>query len=365
MTNHSEEMPQDPQANDGRAEVMSGEEGSTEIAPSAAFAMTKGEIESQLDAAHKYPRSIARFLKDSVSVATVSVEVAESCLYALPRGKNKDGTVKVVAGPSVRLAEILASSYGNLHIATRVLAAEAKEIVAQGVVWDLEKNLKVCIETRRKITNKNGFRFNDDMINVTGEAAASIAYRNAVFRVVPRGLVDSIYATVRETAVGNAKTLGTRRASVVMHLQKMGVPIDRIFARVQVAGVEDINLEELEILIGLGTAVRTNSQTIDDAFPPVDDTAKRSKGLEDDLKKPDLRVVGDSELLKLKVERVAHDADGVVKEPTADAKPVAKPEPKAEAKPPTEKKKPADGVDDAAAEAALAGKVTREPGQEG
>lgn len=224
--------------------------------------ITRSEVEAQLDAAHKHKRSVKAFLNEALTLATLTRQVAESCIYAIPR----DG--KTVAGPSVRLAEIVASAYGNLHIGTRIIDIEEKEIVAQGVAWDLEKNNRITVETRRRITGKTGRRFSDDMITVTGNAAASIALRNAIFRVVPRAYVDSIYAKVREVAVGDAKTLDARRKEVVERLAKIGVPPDRVFGKLG-KRIEDIGLDEVELLIGWGTAIKNGDQQIDDLFPPV------------------------------------------------------------------------------------------------
>lgn len=229
----------------------------------AVAVLNRSEVEAQLDAAHRYPRSVSVFLKEAMSLATLSREVAESCLYAVPRSG------KMVAGPSVRLAEICASAYGNLHIGARVIDIEEKEIVAQGVAWDLQKNLRVTVEVRRRIVGKSGSRFNDDMITVTGNAAMSIALRNAIFRVVPRAYVDHIYTQVKQVSVGDAKTLAARRSDVVARLGKMGVPTDRVFAKLGKASIEDVALDDLEILIGLGTAIKDGSMTIDAAFPPV------------------------------------------------------------------------------------------------
>ncbi len=246
----------------------------------AVAVINRSEVEAQLDAAHRYPRSVKRFMEEALSLATLTQPVAESCIYAVPRGG------KTISGPSVRLAEICASAYGNLHIASRVLDAEEKEIVAQGVAWDLEKNLRVTVETRRRITNKQGRRFEDDMITVTGAAAGSIALRNAIFRVVPRAYVDTIYARVREVAVGNAATLVQRRGEVVQRLQKMGVPVERIFARVGTKAIDDVGLEELEVLIGLGTAIKNKEASIDDAFPAIDTAPSKAKDLEAALDAP-------------------------------------------------------------------------------
>ena len=245
----------------------------TRVESSAVAILNRSEVESQLDAAHRYPRSVKKFLGEALTLATLSREVAESCIYALPRAG------KTIAGPSVRLAEIVASAYGNLHVAARVLDAEDKEIVAQGVAWDLEKNLRVTVETRRRITKKNGQRFDDDMITVAGAAAGSIALRNAIFRVVPRAYVDTLYAKIKEVAVGNASTLAARRADVVARLQKIGVPIERIFARVGKVAIEDVGLDELETLIGLGTAIKSGGQQIDQAFPAPDAAPAKAAAL--------------------------------------------------------------------------------------
>jgi hypothetical protein len=229
----------------------------------AIAAITRSEVESQITAAHKYPRSIARFLKDARTLATITQDVAESCIYSIPR----DG--KLIAGPSVRLAELCASAYGNLHVAARVLDPEARDIGAQGVAWDLERNLRVTVETRRRIVGRNGKRYNDDLIILTGNAAASIALRNAIFRVIPRSYVQLIYDAARKVSVGDAKTLDARRTEIADRLQKIGVPFERVLAKLGKTGIEDIGLEDLEVLIGLGSAIKNGEAQIDDLFPPA------------------------------------------------------------------------------------------------
>lgn len=224
-------------------------------------AITRSEVAMQLDSAHRWPRSISRFLQEARSLATISVEVAESCMYSVPRGG------KMITGPSVRLAEMVASSWGNLHVGARVIDATETEVIAQAVAWDLQKNTRVTIEAQRSILDRNGRRFNDDMIRVTGMAAISIALRNAVFRIVPRAYVDTVYAHARAVAVGDAKTLVSRRDDVLGRLGKLGATPDRVLARLGVAGINDISLEHLETLIGLGTAIKGGDLPLDEAFP--------------------------------------------------------------------------------------------------
>lgn len=232
-----------------------------QVAGGAIGAITRSEVEAQLDAAHKYKRSATKFLHEAKTLATLTQEVAESCMYSLPRGG------KPITGPSVRLAEIVASAYGNLQFGARVIDTEEKEIVAQGVCWDMERNNRCTIETRRRITDSRGNRYKDDMITVTGNAAASIALRNAIFRVVPRAYVDVIYEAARKTAIGDAKSFGARREEILSRLMKMGATKERVLLRLGKAGVEDITMEDAETLIGLGTAIKNGDIPLDEAFP--------------------------------------------------------------------------------------------------
>lgn len=227
----------------------------------AIAAITKTEVEAQLDSAHKYPRSINRFRQEALSMATVSEEVAQSCIYSLPRGG------KPITGPSVRLAEICASAWGNIHVGARPVEVGETEVTSQGVAWDLQKNFRVTVESKRRITGKNGTRFNEDMIIMTQNAANSIALRNAIFRVIPRAYVDQIYAKVREVAIGNAATLAGKRATVLEKLAKMGADQARVLNALGKAGVDDIGIEELETLIGYGTAIKEGTRTVDEVFP--------------------------------------------------------------------------------------------------
>lgn len=242
-------------------ERIEGENQIVHVTSSAAGEIVRSEVEAQLDAAHRYPRSITKFLNDARTMATIDRNVAESCMYALPR----DG--KTISGPSVRLAEICSSSYGNLQVAARVVGEDGNEIVAQGAAWDMQTNLRATIEVRRRITNKNGRRYSDDMVTMTGNAAASIALRNAIFRVIPRAYVDVVFAAAKRTAVGDAKSLAARRDELLGRLAKMGISKDRVLLKLGRDGVAEINLSDLETLIGLGTAIHDGSITLDEAFP--------------------------------------------------------------------------------------------------
>ncbi|MFY7853697.1 MAG: hypothetical protein ACOVQ6_18165 [Brevundimonas sp.] len=241
----------------------------------------RAQVDVQISTAKKYPRVLSKVKQAMLSFATLDVETASSCFFTLPARKGGDG--KPIQGPSVRMAEIALSTYGNIRAGARVVADDGKMLTIQGVCHDLESNTCVTVETRRRVTTKDGRRFSDDMVVMTGNAGCSIALRNAVFRVVPLALVKPIYEAAKKTAIGDAKTLAERRGKAIEHFTKMGVSKEKVFAVLGVKGMDDVGLEHLEILLGYANAIKEGDTSVDEVFNPKPE-APIGAGLGDALK---------------------------------------------------------------------------------
>lgn len=213
-------------------------------------AITAAEVNQQVATAKAYPRSVAKFLKSATELVQQSREVAEKCFYALER-TNEDGTKKFIVGQSIRFAEIVATGWQHLRRGSRIIAVEEKFVVAQGVCYDAENNTSASVEVRRRITNRHGKRYSDDMIILTCNAACAIAERNAVFKIVPMALLTPVVNAARQTARGDVKTLPARRQAAMERFAEFKLTPAQVCEYVGVKGVEDIGLDELEILIGL------------------------------------------------------------------------------------------------------------------
>lgn len=218
-------------------------------------------IDIQIATARKYPRSITTFVRTATELATFTPETAAACLYALPRGG------KPIEGPSVRLAEICAQAWGNLRIQARVVDHDARFVTARGEAWDVEKNVAIGFEVRRRITNSKGETYSDDMIVVTGNAAASIALRNAIFKIIPTPIWKPMYDKVRQVIAGNVETFAARRDEMLKMFAVMGVTEARLLAALELKGKADLTLDHMVVLAGLYTALKDGDTTLEEAFP--------------------------------------------------------------------------------------------------
>lgn len=231
--------------------------------------LNKSEIDMQVATAHKFPRSIKRFRQEALQMVTLNESVAESCIYAIPRGD------KTIEGPSARFAEVIASAWCNCRAGARVVSDVGDFITAQGVFHDLERNVAITYEVQRSITDKRGRRFNADMIGVTGNAASSIALRNAILKGVPKAFWDDMYQAARAVVMGDFSTLANRRAEALKALVAFGVTQEQVFAKLGVEGTSDITLDHLVALRGLITALKEGDTTPEQAFAPDDGAATK------------------------------------------------------------------------------------------
>lgn len=222
--------------------------------------IVQAEVDTQISTAKRYPRNLTMFKRNALSMATIDEDTAATCFYVLPRAGKK------IEGPSIRLAEICASAWGNMRSGARIIDDDGKVVTAQGFAWDIQTNSAYSVEVRRRVTDKNGKRFTDDMVIVTCNAAASIALRNAIFKVIPMAYVREIWQEARKVAVGDAKTLDAKRTGMLAYFSKMGVDEKKILGVLEAKSVDDIDLDGLVTLKGLATAIKDGDTTIEEAF---------------------------------------------------------------------------------------------------
>lgn len=252
MRQHEEE-----QTNGGLPAIMDTEH------TSLAVSLARAEVDQQITTAHAFPRSITKAVQNINSLATLDKDTAVECVYALPRGG------KAIKGPSIRLAEIIAGQWGNCRVGARVVHVDRLEkyVEAEGVFHDLESNTATTARVRRRISTKQGRLFDDDMIIVTGNAACSIAKRNAILGGVPKAVWAQAYVQVERVLAGDVKTLVDRRGAAMKAFAAFGVKPEQVFVALSVGGLDDIDLELMPTLIAMHSALKNGEATVEEMFP--------------------------------------------------------------------------------------------------
>jgi len=259
-----------------------------ETSPDVIYSQDKATIDMQITTAKAYPRNVKRSTENALSIVTLDKETASTCTYSVPRQG------KAITGPSVHLAKILAQTWGNMRIEAKVISIEAKHITSQAIAFDLENNLAIKVEVKRSIMGKQG-RFSDDMITVTGNAANSIALRNAILSVIPKGVVDKVYNSAKQTITGDVSDknkLIARRKQVFDGLKDTySVTETEILSTVGKAAIDHITADDLVVIIGIGQAIKDGDTTVDQAFKNKDKKTTTEKLDETKLKKDRLKVI--------------------------------------------------------------------------
>lgn len=252
---------------------------------SSLVATDRAQIDVQIATAKQYPRSITRALREAEQLACMDEETAASMFYVLPRSGKK------IEGPSARLAEIMLHTWGNIRADADIVAEDKAHVTAMGTAFDLERNVAVRVRVKRRITDRHGKRYNEDMIGVTSNAAISIALRNAVFKVVPRVFSERVYQAARKASIGEAGTLTQKRQSMLEWFQKAGVTDKQLFDALDVAGLDDIGEDELITLRGLATAIKDGETTVEQAFSSraveSEATSELNQAIEDSAPQPE------------------------------------------------------------------------------
>lgn len=227
--------------------------------------ITRSEIDIQIATAKQYPRDINRVLNTIATYATMDKETAEDCFYVLRR-KDANGNDNVIEGLSIRMAEIIAGAWGNLRVQTRIIGNDGRKITAQAVCHDLETNFAVCKTVDRRITTKSGKTYSEDMQVVTGNAAASIAFRNAVLAVIPKAVTKRVINEVKKVALGQSIDLEQSRQNVIQYFAKLGVKQEQLFLYLGVNSVQEIDKQKIFELRATANAIKEGTTSVEECF---------------------------------------------------------------------------------------------------
>lgn len=227
-----------------------------------------GEIDVQVATAKQWPRDIKACIQEAEALAMQDKETAGECHYSLVKGGSK------IEGPSIRLAEIIVYAWDNMRVDIGAPVESDETVSVTATVFDLQKNIAVRSVATRSILTRSGSRYGRDMVTTTGNAAASVAMRNSLFRAIPKPVWKPLYDKVREFSLtGKVSSqveydmkLAESRDKAFEYFEREGIDSWTVMKAINVKSFDEITMEDIATLRGMVTAVRDGEQSIQEMF---------------------------------------------------------------------------------------------------
>lgn len=217
--------------------------------------------------AKRFPRNEQESIR-RITESCKRASLAKVGLYSYPRGG------QTIIGPSIRLAEVLAQSWGNLDFGMRELEnVEGMNgySVVEAYCSDLETNVHqrrvFTVYHKMKLKNGTSKRLTDPR-DVYEHVAnyGSRRVRASILGVIPRDVVERAVEQIKETLrKGDGEPLIDRVNKMVLAFSDVGVSVEMIQKRVG-HEVKDINQDELIELRAIYTSLKDGETKRKDWF---------------------------------------------------------------------------------------------------
>jgi hypothetical protein len=197
-------------------------------------------------------------------------------------------------------------------------------VTSRGTFYDLEKNVALQFDVKRRIKDKKGRRYSADMIAMTSTAASSIALRNAILKGVPKAFWKGLFLAAKQVITGKIETLATRRQEKISLFKPFGVTPDMLYKVLGVKGISEVSLEHLAVLTGMLNSLKEGEMTVEAMFSnvgQVPDQAVAAKA-ETELERVKRKYVrkSDAERERLEVEKIKRNRLKIMQERERAAK---------------------------------------------
>jgi len=188
------------------------------------------EVQASMMIARMNPRDTIAAM-DRILNACARPTLADAAVYQYSRGGSD------VSGPSIRLAEAMAQSWGNMQFGIRELEQRSGESTVQAFAWDVETN------TRREVTfqvphirhtKKGSYKLEDprDIYEMVANQGAR-RLRACILAVIPGDVTEAAVTQCELTMKTKADTGPEAMTKMVDAFGKYGVTKDQIEQRIQ------------------------------------------------------------------------------------------------------------------------------------
>ena len=254
------------------------------------------EVQAAVFMAKRFPRD-ENFAIARIAQTCQRRGLAEKAIYSYPKGGQN------VAGPSIRLAEAIAQSWGNIQSGVVELEQRPGESVCMSYCWDLETNTRdtKIFTVSHSIQTKKGAKMLTDPREIYEHVANQGARRKraCILAVIPKDVVDSAMEACQKTLAAGAKEplIDRLRKMVNVFQTELSVPLECI-ERYMGYKLDSFTEMDMQTLRGVYTAIKDGASKREDYFdlPKNDrketiaavDTQGEKKGEPEQVKLSDL-----------------------------------------------------------------------------
>lgn len=239
----------------------------TSAITSVESAKAVAEVQARLAVAKHFPRDQGQAWA-RIMAACKRPGLAEKAMYQYPRGG------QTVRGPSIRLAEELARSWGNIDTGIAELSRSEGSSEVEAYCWDLETNTRFSVRfTVRHLRDKKGgsqvLTDERDIYEIIANMGAR-RKRACILAAIPGDIIeDAVSACADTLANGGGDTLQNRVKKLLYAFSQMEIS-DSILVAYLGHPLDRILPEEVVTLRGIYQSLRDGQSKPSDWFKAVD-----------------------------------------------------------------------------------------------
>lgn len=184
----------------------------------AAASREMEEVKGAIFLAKQFPRNVYQ-AEQRIMDACKRPSLAETAIYQFPKGGTK------VAGPSIRLAEVVAQNWGNIDFGIKELEQREGESTVMAYAWDLETNTRQTkvFTVKHTLHTKKGPKKLTDPRDIYEMVAnqGSRRVRACILGIIPGDVIEKATLQCQQTLAGaSGEPLRDRIASMLTYFKE-------------------------------------------------------------------------------------------------------------------------------------------------
>jgi hypothetical protein len=231
------------------------------------------EVQASMAIAKKFPRD-EKSAFSKIMQACSRKSLAEVAVYEYPRGGEK------VRGPSIRMAEAIAQSWGNIATGIVELDRRDGESLAMAYCVDLETNYRkdVTFAVPHIRDTKQGGKALTETRDIYELVAnmGSRRLRNCIMAVIPGDIFDAAESKCMETLTKDEMPIQDRIREALAAFGEYGVSSEMIAAKFS-QKVESLSPQQLAKLRGIYQSLKDGVGSVKDFFEVAPQAPSRTE----------------------------------------------------------------------------------------